>query len=536
MLISMGKSTEAFRNNLQETTQSTEVSKSTKDWQRISPIAIIYFLAKIVVGFLSNIVVFLPVLYLSYDNFIANPHLWLPIGLGIIAVIGLSTFLSFYFFQYRLYQDHIEIRSGVISKTYVNLPFAKIQNVKLEQPIYYRPFGFTCLQLDTAGSAKQEAKVVALKIEFAEQLKKEILAQHKIANSAALNETTDTLDHSTTDKKDSEVVLNTRSISDLIIHGVTNNRIWIFLGGLAPFFDDFGRYIVDFFGGLGIDLEKFLTFADKPMWQIGLYAVTLTFIILLPFTLFSIAGSIITFYNYTLSKVGDRYIRRSGLLTKYEVIMRLSRLQMVVRQQDWLDVILKRINLKFEQNNSALNQHQASAQNSRIIVPSINPSECLALINDVYPDNKMMNVDYQSISKRFLLRNFGYILTPIFIFLLLSLFINDKASLLMALIPAYLFISLLIYMRWLRWGYAKGDNFIYIRKGYFGVDYYCFPIFKTQQVQFKQSWFQKRHQLSSVRIVLAAGAQDIPFINQALAYQLLDTAIYQVESSRKSWM
>ncbi|MFB0998696.1 MAG: PH domain-containing protein, partial [Colwellia sp.] len=317
----MGKSTEAFRNNLQETTQSTEVSKSTKDWQRISPIAIIYFLAKIVVGFLSNIVVFLPVLYLSYDNFIANPHLWLPIGLGIIVVIGLSTFLSFYFFQYRLYQDHIEIRSGVISKTYVNLPFAKIQNVKLEQPIYYRLFGFTCLQLDTAGSAKQEAKVVALKIEFAEQLKKEILAQHKIANSAALNETTDTLDHSTTDKKDSEVVLNTRSISDLIIHGVTNNRIWIFLGGLAPFFDDFGRYIVDFFGGLGIDLEKFLTFADKPMWQIGLYAVTLTFIILLPFTLFSIAGSIITFYNYTLSKVGDRYIRRSGLLTKYEVIM-----------------------------------------------------------------------------------------------------------------------------------------------------------------------------------------------------------------------
>jgi putative membrane protein len=532
----MDKLTEALGNNLEETTQSTEALKSTKDWQRISPIAIIYFLAKFVVGFLSNIVVFLPVLYLSYDNFSANPHLWLPIGLSIISLIGLSTFLSFYFFQYRLYQDHIEIRSGVISKTYVNLPFAKIQNVKLEQPIYYRPFGFTCLQLDTAGSAKQEAKVVALKIEFAEQLKIEILAQHKIASSAAFNEKTDTTDDSNADEKNSEVILNTRSISDLIIHGLTNNRIWIFLGGLAPFFDDFGRYIVDFFGGLGIDIEKFLTFADKPMWQIGLYAVTLTFIILLPFTLFSIAGSIITFYNYTLSKVDDRYIRRSGLLTKYEVIMRLSRLQMVVRQQDWLDVILKRINLKFEQSNSALNQHQASAENSRIIVPSINPSECLSLINDVYPDNKMMNVNYQRISKRFLLRNFGYILTPIFALLIISLIISDKASLLMAVIPTYLFISLLIYMRWLRWGYAKDENFIYIRKGYFGVDYYCFPIFKTQQVQFKQSWFQKRHQLSSVRIVLAAGVQDIPFIKQTLAYRLLDTALYQVESSRKSWM
>jgi putative membrane protein len=532
----MDNSPETLNNDLKETAQPIEALQNTKDWQRISPIAIIYFLAKFVVGFLSNIVVFLPALYLSYDNVIAHPHLWLPIGSGILALIGLSTFLSFYFFQYRLYQDHIEIRSGVISKTYVNLPFAKIQNVKLEQPIYYRPFGFTCLQLDTAGSAKQEAKVVALKIEFAEQLKKEILAQHKIASLAVLDEKNDILNDSTSDEKDTEVILNTRSISDLIIHGLTNNRIWIFLGGLAPFFDDFGRYIVDFFNELGIDLEKFLTFADKPMWQIGLYAVTLTFIILLPFTLFSIAGSIITFYNYTLSKVGDRYIRRSGLLTKYEVIMRLSRLQMVVRQQDWLDVILKRINLKFEQSNSALNQYQASAENSRIIVPSINPTECLALIDDVYPENKMMDVNYHSISKRFLLRNLGYILTPIFVLLSIFFVIDDKANILLAITPVYMFLSLLIYMRWLRWGYAKDDDFVYIRKGYFGVDYYCFPIYKAQQVQFKQSWFQKRHRLSSVRIVLAAGAQDIPFIQQALAYRLLDTTIYQVESSRKSWM
>lgn len=530
----MDKLTQALSHQEEEKAQPSATLQSTKDWQRISPIAILYFLAKIMVGFLSNIVVLLPAIYVGYDNFIAKPHLWLPIAIGLISFIIISTFLSFYFFQYRLYQDHIEIRSGVISKKHVNLPFAKIQNVKLEQPVYYRPFGYTCLQLDTAGSAKQEAKVVALKTDFAEQLKKEILAQHKKASSH-----TSQVNHSdvqVSDEQNKEVILNTRSLTDLVIHGLTNNRIWIFLGGLAPFFDDFGRYIVDFFQSIGIDLEKFLTFSDKPMWQIGLYALTLTFIILLPFTLFSIAGSIITFYNYTLSKVDDRYIRRSGLLTKYEVIMRLARLQMVVRQQDWLDVLLKRINLKFEQSNSALSQYEAGAQNNRIIVPSISPDECSALINDVYPENKMMTINYQSISKRFLLRNFGYILTPIFI-LLTGFFITvDKPNMLMAITPVYLFMSVLVYMRWLRWGYAKDDDFIYIRKGYFGVDYYCFPIFKAQQVQFKQSWFQKRHQLSSVKIILAAGAQKIPFLKEEHAYTLLDDALYQVEASRKSWM
>jgi putative membrane protein len=510
--------------------------QNTKEWQRISPIAILYFLAKFVVGFLSNIIVFLPALYLSYDSFMAYPHLWLPIGISLLALIILSTFLSFYFFQYRLHKDHIEIRSGVISKKYVNLPFAKIQNVKLEQPVYYRPFGFTCLQLDTAGSAKQEAKVVALKSDFAEQLKKEILAQHQISSTSVTNENSVDGPEITTSEETTEVILNTRSISDLVIHGVTNNRIWIFLGGLAPFFDDFGRYIIDFFKGLGIDLESVLTFADKPMWQIGLYALTLTFLILIPFTLFSIAGSIITFYNFTLSKVGDRYIRRSGLLTKYEVIMRLSRLQMVVRQQDWLDVLLKRINLKFEQSNIALNEYQAGAQNNRIVVPSIHADECLTLVEDVYPESAMMSINYQNISKRFLLRNLGFILTPMFLIISSIVIIGEKADMLMAITPVYLFISLLIFMRWFRWGYAKDENFIYIRKGFFGVDYYCFPIYKSQQVQFKQSWFQKRHQLCSIRIVLAAGAQDIPFLTEKEGLHLLDNALHQVESSRKSWM
>jgi len=532
----MDKSVKATNSELEPNVQVNDDLQNTKDWQRISPIAILYFLVKFITGLLSNILVLLPALYIGYDNFMAHPHLWAPIAFGILAVVIISTFLSFYFFQYRLYQDHIEIRSGVISKKYVNLPFAKIQNVKLEQPVYYRPFGYTCLQLDTAGSAKQEAKVVALKTEFAEQLKKEILAQHQIVKSATVNINDETEDSSLPNEHANEVILNTRSISDLIIHGLTNNRIWIFLGGLAPFLDDFGRYIIDFFLELGIDLEKILTFADKPMWQIGLYALTLTFIILLPFTLFSIAASIITFYNYTLSKVGDRYIRRSGLLTKYEVTMRLARLQMVVRQQDWLDVLLKRINLKFEQSNGALNQYQPAAQNSRIIVPSIKTDECKVLIDDVYPENKMMSINYQRISKRFLLRNLVYILAPIFI-VLSSFFITvDKANVMLAITPIYLFISLLIYMRWVRWGYAKDDNFIYIRKGYFGVDYYCFPIYKAQQVQFKQSWFQQRHQLCSIRIVLASGAQDIPFILQNHGYQLLDNALYQVESSRQSWM
>lgn len=511
----------------------TPVVENSNDWQRISPIALLFFTERLIKFFVGNLVAFLPALYFGYDGLKENPQLGLAIIVGILLFICLTTFLNYYFFQYRLTQDHIEIRSGVLSKKHINLPFSKIQNVKLEQPIYYRPFNYTCLQLDTAGSAKQEAQIVALKVDFAEQLKKEILAQHSKTHHA---ESPDDSAELTSDAVENEIILNTRSITDLVIHGITNNRIWIFLGGLAPFFDNIASYIVSTFSDFGINIEQLLTFADKPMWQITLYAVTLTFLILLPFIFFSIAGAVITFYHYTLSKVGDRYIRRSGLLTKYEVSMRLSRLQMVIRQQDWLDLLLKRINLKFEQANNVLTQHQAGAQNNRIIVPSIFAYQCAALVDDVYPNNQMMTIDYQRISKRFLLRNLVFILLPLYSLVAVFLTVTGKTQLLWGITPLAIFAALLIFMRWYRWGYASDDNFIYIRRGFFGVDYLCFEHYKVQQVKFKQSWFQQRHQLCSISVVLAAGAINLPFIKADKGSAMLDEVLYQVESSGKSWM
>ncbi|WP_019026558.1 PH domain-containing protein [Colwellia piezophila] len=508
---------------------------NTQQWQRLSPIAILYFAAKLITTLFSNVVYIAPAVLLSYNEILAHPHIWLPVGLLLFSIMVAVTLLKFYFFQYRLSNGHIEIRSGVFSKTHINLPFSRIQNVKLEQPIYYRPFAYTCLQLDTAGSAKQEAKVVALKVDFAEQLKAEILASYQQAPmTEAAAETDKSTQPSVSDS--AEILLNRRSLKDLVIHGISSNRVWIFLGLLAPFLDDIAEYGVRAFFYLGIDIEQLLTVADKPWWQVGLFALTLTLLALFTVTLFSIAGAIISFYNFTLHKIDDRYIRRSGLLTKHEVTMRLSRLQMVVKQQDWLDILLKRINLKFEQSNANMQNIQPGAHNNKIIVPAIKYHECQALIADAYPNNQLMSIDYQSISKHFLLRNIGYILLPIFMLLSIFVFVIEKTMLLWLISGIFSVLTALIYCRWRRWGFAQDEHYIYIRKGLLGVDYYCFPRYKVQQTSIKQSWFSKRKALASISLILASGSQTVPFIDESLAYDWVDEALRVVESSGKSWM
>ena len=506
-------------------------------WQRISPIALLYFMVNVVQKLIGNIIYIIPAIIAGYSHLKENPTLWLPILFAVIGLIIISVFLSFYFFQYRLTKSHIEIISGVFAKKHINLPFDRIQNIKFEQPIYYRPFNSTCLILDTAGSNKQEAKVVAIDIDFAEQIKQKILAVNQLTpttiatNNETVNQTPANSYHNT-----KETILNQRSLTDLIIHGLSNNRVWIFLAGLAPFFDNIARFVGDKLSSIGINTDQLFSIAEKSWWQISLYALTLTFLILLPITLFSVFGSIISFYDFTLSKLGDRYIRRSGLLTKHEVTMKLSRLQMVIRQQDWLDILLKRINLKFEQNQNPGQNLQAGAHNNKIIVPSIKEHECQALINDAYPNNNLANIKFNAISKRYLKRNLAYILLPIYIGVAALLILNHKAMVLTWLSPLFLFIALVIFMRWRRWGYAQDDNYLYIRKGAFGVDYLCFERFKIQQTQFKQSIFLQRHRLCQLKIILASGGVTIPYIDQNVGYQIINESLYQVEQSRRSWM
>jgi putative membrane protein len=525
--------------------RSADELQITDDWQVLSPVAILYFTASIFRHLFGNIIYLIPALAVSYKSVLEHPYIWLPGILMAFLLLMLFAFVSFKVYRYRLTEGNIEIRSGIFSKKHLNLPFSRVQNVKIEQPIYYRFTGHACLQLDTAGSAKSEAKLIALKLDFAQKLK--TLIQNQVPYNTVDTHQSNILANSAelrvcaADKlQQQERVLNHRKLSDLVIHGITSNRIWIFLGGLAPFYDNIFNAINEWLGALGVDLAELFSLQTHSLFEVGLYVLSLTMLIVLVLVGFSVIGAIVSFYGYTLSKLDDKYIRRSGLFTKHEVSMRLSRLQMIVQKQDWLDVLLKRINLKFEQTNSFSQNQSSSAANGKIIVPSIKPDESQALINDAYPQNSLNNLisnnQFAPISKRFILRNVVFILMPMWLIIMNSTIRNDNLTASVSVSILFAGLCALIVLRWKRWGIARDEQFVYLRKGLLGVDYYCFPTYKVQQTQFKQNLLMKRRQLATVKFVLASGMLKVPMIPEKLAYQLIDESLYQVESCHKSWM
>lgn len=495
-------------------------------WLKLSPVAIIYFAVQFIKTIGNNLFYLLPAIFVGYNQFSENALIILS-GLGALLVfVAISALLKFYFYQYRLSEGRVQIHSGVFQKTHIDLPFERIQNVRFEQPIFYRPTNHVCMLLDTAGSNKLEAKIIALPKNVAESLKQEILAY----------KTEDT--HETTDHQaqfNEERLLNSRSMRDLVIHGLASNRIWIVLGALAPFFNSFSDKVVESVESFGVDVEALMASSQYAFWQYILFFFSIAFIVIALMALISVLGSVITFYDFKLTRSDDRYIRRNGLFTRHEVVMKLSRLQMIALQQNWLDRLLQRVNLKFEQLNANFERQSAGTSGGKIIVPSVTLEEAHSLATETWPNNQLSSISYNPVSKRLAIRN-TLIAFWLFVPFASVLAYFEKTELAAASITAFVLATGFIILAWKRRGYAIDNNFIYLRKGLIGVNYRCFPIHKVQQTKFSQSWFMRRFQLCSVKFVLASGGQTLPFINTRIGEELIDTCLYQVEALKKSWM
>lgn len=509
----------------------------TEEWSRVSPLAILYFFVKTIYVLVNSVLLYsLPALAASYSTIKEHP-IYLAIGVCVfLFIILLLSIGKYWFYFYKFTKDRVEIKQGIFKKSHLDLPFKKIQNVKIVQPFYYRFNKYSFIELDTAGSAQQEAKIVALPLHLAESFKQMIL---KIKNDEPTQDTNTQRDSSA--ESGQEILLNERSLSDLVIHGISNNRVWIFLGFLAPFYGTIGENIGTLLESIGFDIVSYLDYESQSIGLFILHILSLVMLIMLAIVSFSVIGSIFIFYDYKLSRLGERYVRRSGLLTKHEVSMRLSRIQIAVQQQDWLDILIKRTNLRFEQNTShvAAGGQAGNINNaSKLIVPSVTKAESQALIRDAFEVSAFSQIHFEAISKRFIIRALAFTVLPILV--LVNGVVINGSELSITVCSVLLIFNVLmlgaVYLRWRRWGYYFDDEFVYIRKGLLGVNYYVFPISKTQQVTYKQSLFMRPRKLADISYVLASGAHKIPLIPEATVRAQMDKALLILARDKPSWM
>jgi putative membrane protein len=502
------------------------ITGEDESWQKLSVWSVLHFLASFLKKLVNNLIATIPLIY----GLFRLDDLMLSISLVVLLITLVITYaiLQYACFSYRFTNDSVLVRSGVLFKKQVNLGFERIQNVSLEYPFYFRPLELVTVKIDSAGSSGDEVYLSALDAPQAQSIQTQIEAAKLVLGPAV-----DEVSESSPTSDNSRRFLIHRELTDLVLHGLTNNRAWIILGVIGALYGQFADQIDDFIGSLGIDISGFLN-DQTIMVMVLLFFSALFFSVLIVATL-SVLGSIISYYNYELYCTADALSVNRGLLTRHEIHLRKSRIQNIYFRQDWLDRVLGRVNLIFEQ----LSHKPEGLEDVKLLVPTVTTAEALRLTREAMPMADIESLTFTGISKRYFYRNAAlwgllYLSLPI---ILLTAGSEEQVIWVALVISIFYMLHIgLLYRSWKCEGVAIDANTIVVRKGVFGIDYLVIPAHKLQRARCTQSPMMKRHDLASLQLTVASRSVKVPFLASALARQIIDYALYQTESSNRSWM
>ena len=232
--------------------------------------------------------------------------------LFLLAVIVVATlaalwgFLSWRATTYVVTGNSFRLNRGVFQKSERTIPLDHVQSVDTVQGVIQRAFGVYEVRIETAGGGASEpdASLSALDRTAAQSLRREIEGSQR----------------ERVEESEGPTVLRRLSTRDLLIAGATSGQIGVAFSLIAvgsQFFDDF----------LADDFVRRLIETLAPNWLM----VVLIFVpvgLLLAWFL-AIAGTVLAYASFTLSREGDFLYIKRGLLERREATIPLSRIQAI---------------------------------------------------------------------------------------------------------------------------------------------------------------------------------------------------------------
>lgn len=493
-------------------------------WRRTSPLAILFFLGKLLRDIVKNAwQSFAPiaaVLIASSGNLV--DRLKLVVVVAVILVIVASV-LRYWFFRFRIAEDSVLIREGVIKKKQLDIKFDRIQGINTEQNIVYRYLDLVTVSFDTAGSSGDEGNLPAVPSAFAGALREKIGRPLQRASAVDAPETI----------VESEPLL-ALTWRDMIPIGLADKRALLVLALVSPLLDRLGDEVDSV-------IANTLESATQGAMQFGIVGgvwmfVTIGIGVILLLAMISIAAAFLRYHNFELFLDGNTLRSHGGLLTRHEVSMDLGKIQTLRLQQG---IILRGFSRFVMTARQARSSHKNDSSKN-FTIPVVTEELATALRRRFLKQEGRGLIQIPT-SSRFSAISKYSMRMPILINVLAPLLVTaitysvegDPAALLFLLwIP----VSLLhIVKTWQHAGYHYTDEGLVRRSGTLGYRTVALLYRKVQRVTVLRSPLQRRKDLATLRVYMASGSVRIPFIEHATANRLRDYILYKVESSDKAW-
>jgi putative membrane protein len=441
--------------------------------------------------------------------------------------------VRYFTFTYRIEHGELITAHGMLGRTVRHIPLTRVQDIRIEQGVLHRLFGVAEVFVETAGGKGAEASLSVLSRAEAERLRAAVFERVPAARFGQGGETS-------AGKAPEREIIRRISVRELVIEGLTSNRIasvlallalgWQYLDELLPK-DTQQRWI-----------ERGVQHLNRWMEQTGevawLYLTLTALVIFLACVVFSVIGSIVVFFGFTLSRSGEDLHRAHGLLTRRSSSLPRRRIQLLKIEEPLLRRWFRLATLRADTAGSKASSEEGKGGRD-VLLPLVRQAEVEHLLPVFFPDIEAAADSWQRVSRRAIYR--GTVKGTIALVVLAGgLFAFQQRGWdlwPLALVPLVYALNVVSYRRL---GYLLGENYFRTRRGWLSRTTHVVPIRNAQTIVIRQTPLDRRHGVGTLLVDTAGqaytgGGPQIHNVPWEEALRLARTLAQRTAATRYRW-
>jgi putative membrane protein len=447
-----------------------------------------------------------------------------------IATIGRT--LSY---RYRFDASELVIRTGFFFRNERHVPYARIQNVDAVRTIWHRALGVADVRVETGSGSEAEATLSVVSLDAFDEIRRHVFEGHGGAAAPVAA--------AAVEAARGRVLLHLPA-RELAICGLIQGRGAIVIGALFGVMWESGlmdRLMGMAFGsqttGRGVMrqlLRAIVGLGQAPVARIAL-TVAMFVLVLLLIRVLSIGWALVKLHGFTLTLDGEKLRSEYGLLTRVTATIPVHRIQTVTIQEGVLHRLFGRVTVRVETAGGDGDETLAQRQ---VLAPVIPRSAVKDLLASTLPEMPA-DVVWRNVHPRGVRRAFAEsaFVAAVVATLLVAL-LGWWTPLLFALLLGWAAVNARLTIKWLGW--ATDAQVVMVRSGWSWRQTTIAPFGKLQVIQLRESPFDRRHLMATVRADTAGAALGahgiaIPYLARETAVELAQTLAARAARTTFRW-
>ena len=484
----------------------------------------------------------LPWIFVLFAAGGANYELW---AILFIFPAGFAAALKYLVYRYRLTDEELIIRDGILVKTERHIPYARIQNIDLVRNPVHRLLNVALVRVETASGGAPEAVIRVLSLDAVEEMRARVFAERTDAPTTVATVAEGTVEDAAAAEIGARRTLLHLPASELARLGVVSNKGLVVVGAAVGIFwqtDWWARSSENWEAYSGTAREWLATLAaGSPV----LAGTALVWVILpvawLLLRVFSIGWFYVQLHDFTLTRAGRDLRAEYGLFNKISRTVPTPRIQVLTIKEGPLHRWFGRQSVQLQTvGGSGIGEMDVQDSGAKVesqwLAPMIATQRVPELLRNVIAEVDLEAVQWQTLAQRAWWRMFKrWSLVVIAATVPLAVFLDPWALAVGLPLLALGYANARLYVK--HAGYALTPSGVWFKSGWWNRTVKIVRYSKIQTVARRESPFDRRNGMASV-VIDTAGAEmiahtiDIPYLDSPVA-ATISRRLYDEASHRE---